>query len=991
MKDDGGVRSLRERSLGHVRGGAVSWTLFVVIPFGVLVMGLFALRQRRRAGSVHGGPGPWTGPLVLPLVRPDDSFDVRIELLNLHVEDGGATASVARRPAHVVVHFPAQHLAEAPDGAPAELPVAARLAAPTRLSFRVREGVEQIELDVVSLLTQSDVWGEPDRVPEIRDGADIAAPTATQSSIEVPFRLVLSPDAHSRWVLPARPPTEGSEGWRPIAEAELRSVRPVPTLRAVFAREADAFETALGADARAEAVRRTHQSDAAAAPSPLWAHALRLSSAGATVHLEGPESATDWRWSQLTTMGQDQRVVVETKGRLVPTGHGAALILTVQRRRQSLPGGGETALLERRLTLRVERGSQPTAGSGRCLLQSVRFEERTSPPLDEPDRKPGFFWVEVDGAPYRFDVAGKDWAEHEAPFDLPVIFVIDSARTGEAVAVYQASAMQSGLGHRRVAVVEPGEELGNVQLDVHSMGVRASEQGLTTPWVKARLPMLEPFVAAKANLDTFVLKDPTHTPGEVFAERIDGHGTSAILARFDGETGAGFLTPHVSVRALSRRRGALGAVGGYDGSNFDPDAFFDASAVLMGSLPLGRVLAPFTPTGPEDPELPGLTRNPDTGAVVFALKTERLRNAEHPDRGVVLFTSADVDHRDWLPEPDEPSTMAWSIRADPGPPEVGAMAEVTNVAHQWMLMKDIVGFRTRIRSILLESGKPREVVIDGIDVAGWAGVLLAGLGVALGDWKNEAETNKYKFKFLATTQGFVLSVEWQPVDDPSFLLKGGLSWLNVSITISFTFRFVLVPLSIVFGFEFASPRSPFLIGVLGGPASPARGGGGSIGFKGDLASGDWALDFSIQFVIFDKIEGSILGVEYKYELMFNVGLWFTFGSMHDTPPVQAILHLGGMVKVASLELAVDLTATVAPVCTGGVLALRGTFEAVVAFRYGWFCGAFGFKVEGQIEFGRRSREELSPHAIDSESDRDRDRDAWRRYIAAFVPPSDPRS
>ena len=154
----------------------------------------------------------------ISIVRPDDLLALCFELKNLRLRTG-----FFRRPrlercgvgeAHLIVHFPPQHIAEqaflltletiAPDP-PTPPPVQSRIAGPTRLAFRLLPGINEIPFTLESLLDWSRF--EPELVPAKRAREDIAEPGPDQTAIEAPYRLVLSPEATARWLHSVAPVT----------------------------------------------------------------------------------------------------------------------------------------------------------------------------------------------------------------------------------------------------------------------------------------------------------------------------------------------------------------------------------------------------------------------------------------------------------------------------------------------------------------------------------------------------------------------------------------------------------------------------------------------------------------------------------------------------------------------------------------------------------------------------------------------------------------
>jgi hypothetical protein len=169
------------------------------------------------------------------VLRADDLLDLRFEFKNLRLEQGAGGPAlvrvVAAAEAHVVVTFPPQHVAEqAFDetlGAPDEPPVRALLAGPTRLAFRVPPALQRIPFSIDSILG----WNALE--PSLAANAGTSGsgsprePRDTETAIEAPYRLVLSPDPKGGWAHATRPVTSAG-GWTELWHTRLATRTGVP-------------------------------------------------------------------------------------------------------------------------------------------------------------------------------------------------------------------------------------------------------------------------------------------------------------------------------------------------------------------------------------------------------------------------------------------------------------------------------------------------------------------------------------------------------------------------------------------------------------------------------------------------------------------------------------------------------------------------------------------------------------------------------------------
>lgn len=230
----------------------------------------------------------------IELTRPDDLLRLRIEGRNLRVQraDGHApqlAIDVPGRPAFLVVHFPPQAIAERayfeatpvdvtpdlppppnaqpepdPTSIPVETPetpgkVPARIANGSRLVFKVPPGTT-IPLTTEGLLDWSGLElsvngiaaiGPEPTAAQIAAAPNIAAPADTETALELPYRLIVSPTAEVRWAHRFRPfSSRGrTELWHTrmqwpglAAPTELTAERPA-SLRAIWS---DDYNTPLG-------------------------------------------------------------------------------------------------------------------------------------------------------------------------------------------------------------------------------------------------------------------------------------------------------------------------------------------------------------------------------------------------------------------------------------------------------------------------------------------------------------------------------------------------------------------------------------------------------------------------------------------------------------------------------------------------------------------------------------------------------------------------
>lgn len=329
-----------------------------------------------------------------------------------------------------------------------------------------------------------------ERIPKLpRIQPRPADPTATQTAIEMPWRLVLAPHVGERFrhaALPvASPATQRIELWhtRMVRPDSKGYVAPAPqpdsqrTVRAVWARTDDTHtqmqpEFPAGADDlplpsdlpfRATmddndrfqiAHLSSNFSKPGYQPQPVQANRLMLSALGGWLDARGawePPGLDIEEWVNHATMGRDHYVRVVYRGLFFCLGHRVSLVKVTERKFHNGQNGtkvldGNPAYLRQRLFLVVREHERSYVEpdmrdtDGRVLhnqfpFTRVRILTTITPDLDLPDSPassiPGYgdrrmFWPCVGDKPFRFDCVGEDLEGRQVTFSLPLIFMINS-------------------------------------------------------------------------------------------------------------------------------------------------------------------------------------------------------------------------------------------------------------------------------------------------------------------------------------------------------------------------------------------------------------------------------------------------------------------------------------------------------------------------------------------------------------------------------------
>ncbi|MFI5474534.1 hypothetical protein ACIA6D_30380 [Streptomyces cacaoi] len=450
------------------------------------------------AAGLTSGTGSAARATAVPvrtvlLRRRDDMMNLQILLVNLRI--GGKTGAPtlvrpdANQPAFLVVDFGPQSAQERsfPDpGTVGQAPVSLEWGAASRLAFDVTDHLP-LPYTTSGLLHWA---GFPARLVPNAQGRDVPgtfqgelrAPTSHETSLEVPFGVVVSPDDSSGWchVETAAVPSSPS-GWTELWNTRLGSrvedgednewtvreddsARP---LRAVWLRDSrfpswlDApssvpatgpYPTSLTPRNRYDLVRLSSDFSVrtTSLPAPIEADLLSLSALGAGLEAHGSWDTTGStfssglsEWSHNMGLGRDQKVRVAQHGYLLPFGHRAAYVQVTERQMEPDGGGTVSGILRTRTFLVVlerERryeGDQNMPSGGRALpFRRIQAVTRTTPTLDAARRYVSTsatpvagddtayaFLAESGSAPLPLHFTGVDWQGRRVSFAAPVVFI----------------------------------------------------------------------------------------------------------------------------------------------------------------------------------------------------------------------------------------------------------------------------------------------------------------------------------------------------------------------------------------------------------------------------------------------------------------------------------------------------------------------------------------------------------------------------------------
>ncbi len=457
------------------------------------------------------------------------------------------TRENASQPAYMIVHFPPQSITEeaffeastpAESETPKPPPVFTRISGPSRLAFLIPDEIKEIPLTLESLLA----WHlyQPSLVPVAQvlpvPGASAAQPvqissarpaSATrslltqtgpstqiifhkqsklaqaqvspslkallkpsppekfQTAIEMPYRLILSPNPYNVWLHTAG--AASTAGWTELWHTRLaalnpdgsvsESENPYLAVRAVWSPDVDLNNLSgppkeskprlsLSPNDRHQIVHLSsnftlrNPDKSAYEPKPVKINRMMLSPLGAWLdsvgHWNPMSPLSVITWQHLATMGRDHFVKVVYKGYLLPFGHRAALVKETERKFYKGRDGQNIAYLFQKMYILIRDPDRAFPApfqqyEGREVpFKLVRLTTRKTPPLDRPedtqvlpDSGQQAFWPKVGGKDFQFQAVAIDQSGQEVEFRMPMVFIennyaFDRLKLNQVIGAYNS-------------------------------------------------------------------------------------------------------------------------------------------------------------------------------------------------------------------------------------------------------------------------------------------------------------------------------------------------------------------------------------------------------------------------------------------------------------------------------------------------------------------------------------------------------------------------
>lgn len=425
---------------------------------------------------VHFGGSAWASGTPVKLTfsanvsRRADGLNIVLRGFNLTVDKSDAGRPVLRRTtsdggAYLVLDLPPQSILEeafpVPGDDPTARPVSSRLARRSRIALNVPAGTT-VRYDLPSILaamTTLDAKLTPIAASDGKPATKVRKPLDYETSVEMPWSLVINPDSHQRWRSSDTDPPEN--GLVPLWHADLETtavgqfgiVNYPQRFRAVWAEDPDFIErfdgsgggpdpspyiAALTPRDRAQIVQATAGQSVMTRQlrgvTPATYNRLMVTGLGGWLDTDNVWDTFGLEWSHRLTGGRDHFARVVRHGYLLPLNLKAAEVVLTERR---VAANGTAYLRSQKFIVLRELSRDYAANlvhqrmryQGRGLpFRSVRTTTLRSAPLVEPRLLPGvgagdaYVPVEESGE-FRLKIVGIDWDGQEVHFSAPAIFI----------------------------------------------------------------------------------------------------------------------------------------------------------------------------------------------------------------------------------------------------------------------------------------------------------------------------------------------------------------------------------------------------------------------------------------------------------------------------------------------------------------------------------------------------------------------------------------
>ncbi len=627
------------------------------------------------------------------VVRPDDLLVLTLDFYNIRLQSTGPGPlqldRVATGDGFVVAHFQPQSFGEQaffeespgvsdPSEPLSPPPVASRISGPSQLVFRVAPVLLPFAFNldtILQVLTQceqatQDTIDRPAPVPAVGMRGRFGGFRAQFSRIEAPYRVVLSPDAESRWTHAFTPVQDPTNKRTELWHTRLSSGATAAAVWSPDYNESNVspanddlpFRMSLKRKNRHEIVRSTSDPELFAS-RPVDVAQMMLTSQGAWLNVHG-----QWdppiggmalvEWKHVMTGGRDQYARIIEAGYLCPLGHRCVLVTITERKVQMGTSGnaeGQPIAYLRQRKLIFLRQFTKSYGHRDSPFRTVTFKTDKTPNLDLPTNSQilsfgeDAFWPRVNGQEFFFHVLATDWEGKVHEYHTPQAFVIkpladdpNHTRINQVIGHVNGLAPTDERRNRpmrgqKIAYapsVVPGDTTYETERIIFGATGTTVSPFFLPAMTKARVdvPAVRHITGSPAFSEIQYQKDYLITPGnsvignigEIFAELV----APQTPVTFSSDQTGGMVAPNFGISGLSRGAGPVGGdAAKFAAGNFNPADIFK-NIKLFGGVDIGggikdgkefagivRKIVNLIPTGPSIPKLKTIRTTALIGAV----------------------------------------------------------------------------------------------------------------------------------------------------------------------------------------------------------------------------------------------------------------------------------------------------------------------------------------------------------------------------------------
>ncbi|WP_318588235.1 hypothetical protein [Bacillus thuringiensis] len=479
-----------------------------------------------------------------------------------------------------------------------------------------------------------------------KDISTVEPPSIEHTAIEAPYRLIISPNSSAGWAHAFLP--VANKGITELWHTRL-GVRDgtnidendniLRTIRAIWSRYeeiANPFNMSLEHYQRKEIVNQTAvqtpDDSNSCLPVPVNVKRLMLTSLGIWMDVQGdwsPDNCKISNWEHQTAMGRDSYVKIVTEGYLLPLGNLASLIQVTERKFRTEKN--ETiAYLEKRYFVVVRELEKDYSSTGitnieyKCPIKKVTFLTRITPniTIDCDPQNPTCtddILIKVGNQPFKFQIIAEDYDGKKFSMPTELRFLSQKTVSGDLGSIVSGYEQSIGMGGQKISYAKSRNgEAGETTFETKSFtfGAEALPKSAIDQYpsrfypimnqADVRMEAVEQITGSightSIKMNPIYLKNGfnvTENAGEIFLDLVDEVGLD-----FPVDKSGGLTAPNMNMVAVSRFLGPIGGEVGLNPAdrakelaqkalgNFDPEAYFNQEAKILGSILLKEIIEP---------------------------------------------------------------------------------------------------------------------------------------------------------------------------------------------------------------------------------------------------------------------------------------------------------------------------------------------------------------------------------------------------------------